>query len=147
MIPIKKRKTKTQAPVCPYCGRRAVLRDAAEIYHGPCHVPGQKLYVCPDYPACDSYVTVNSANLRPNGTMANGQLRSRRIMAHRAFDQIWQRGIMTREEAYRWLQDCTGLSEAQAHIALFSEYRCNELIAASNQVLANYSKDTAKGVA
>lgn len=142
---MKHAKPKYQAPVCPYCGRRSILRDASAIYTDNCYDPSQKLYVCPGYPVCDSYVGAHAGSLRPKGTLANGQLRNRRIMAHHAFDQVWKQKIMTRKEAYRWLQDITGLSEGQAHIAMFSDYRCDQVIKACEQVMRCHNRQ--KGVA
>ena len=59
-----------------------------------------------------------------------------RIQAHRKFDRIWQTGIMTRENAYRWFADSFGLSLKDAHIGMCSEYRCKELIRLCDEVLA-----------
>ena len=67
---------------------------------------------------------------------ANGDLRNLRIQAHRKFDRIWQTGIMTRENAYRWFADSFGLSLKDAHIGMCSEYRCKELIRLCDEVLA-----------
>ena len=38
-------------------------------------------------------------------TLANGDLRHKRIETHRMFDAIWKNGILSRKEAYRWMQD------------------------------------------
>lgn len=135
-----KHHTRIEPPRCPYCGRRAVLRDANFVYGDHVYTEGQKLYVCAGYPACNSYVGVHLGSLRPKGSLANGELRNRRILAHKAFDAVWRNGILTRKEAYRWLQDITGLDEQQAHIAMFSEYLCDQVIAACSQVLANHNK-------
>lgn len=135
-----KKKSKVTPPRCPYCGRHAVLRDASFVYGTHVYQDGQKLYVCAGYPACDSYVGVHQGSLRPKGSLANGDLRNRRIRAHKAFDAVWRQGILSRKEAYHWLQDITGLDEQQAHIAMFSEYRCDQVIEACNQVLRNHNK-------
>lgn len=135
-----KHHTRIEPPRCPYCGRRAVLRDANFVYGDRVYTEGQKLYVCAGYPACNSYVGVHLGSLRLKGSLANGELRNKRIRAHKAFDSLWQSGILTRRDAYRWLQDITGLDERQAHIAMFSDYRCDQVIAACNRVLANHHK-------
>jgi len=120
---------------CPYCGRTAVLRDASYVY-------GDKaieryVYVCSRYPACNSYVGVHENTLLPKGTLANGDLRSKRISAHKAFDLIWKTGIMKKAEAYRWMQYKFGLTSQQAHIGLFSEYMCDQLIQECEKTLQN----------
>ena len=122
-----------KAPTCPYCGSTAVLRDASFVYHDKCFK--SHLYVCARYPECDSYVGVHEGTLRPEGTLANSELRNRRIRAHKAFDQIWRTGIMTRPNAYRWMMEKMQLTQAQAHIGMFSEYRCDQLIELCNKVL------------
>lgn len=135
-----KKSSKIRPPVCPYCGSRSVLRDASYVYHEKQFET--HLYVCSRYPSCDSYVGVHKDGFRPKGTLANSELRNRRIIAHKVFDEIWRSGIMSRRNAYCWLQDITGLTESQAHIGMFSEYSCDQLIKACNEVLArnNHTK-------
>ena len=110
------------------------------VYGDHVYTEGQKLYVCAGYPACNSYVGGPFGQFAAKGSLANGELRNKRIRAHKAFDAVWQSGILTRRDAYRWLQDITGLDERQAHIAMFSDYRCDQVIAACNRVLANHHK-------
>ena len=75
---------------CPYCG-------------GHCHPPGRflrlweksyggKVYVCSNYPRCDAYVGVHPGTRIPKGTLADQELRKKRMLAHQIFDQIWLRG-------------------------------------------------------
>ena len=111
-----------------------ILRPAAEIYRD-CQ-NDRKLYVCHNYPACNTYVAAHPGTNQPMGVPANGDLRNLRIQAHRKFDRIWQTGIITRENAYRWFADSFGLILKDAHIGMCSEYRCRELIRLRNEVLA-----------
>ena len=37
------------------------------------------------------------------GTMANGELRRLRHEAHKYFNQLYESGYMTKDDAYRWL--------------------------------------------
>ena len=67
-------------------------------------------------------------SLRPKGTLANGALRHKRILAHRALDAIWKEGYMTRHSAYIWLQNRLNLREKDMHIGMFSDYLCDESI-------------------
>ena len=134
---MKKRKTRAQRSRsfrCPHCGAAMILRPASEIYHDA--KSDRKLYVCHNYPACNTYVAAHPNTDKPMGVPANGNLRNLRIQAHRKFDLIWKNGIMTREEAYRWFADSFGLSLRDAHIGMCSEYRCRELIRLCNEVLA-----------
>ena len=88
---------------CPYCGGTAILRDASFVYGTHSH--GGQVYVCSHYPSCNSYVGVHPGTKIPKGTLANRELRQKRIQAHRIFDQIWQQGILSKPEAYRWVAD------------------------------------------
>ena len=63
-----KRKTKQQNVKCPYCGRPAILRDAAYVYKE--NALDKHLYVCSGYPECDSYVGVHAGTMKPKGTLA-----------------------------------------------------------------------------
>lgn len=42
--------------------------------------------------------------------------------------RLWESGLMQKTEAYRWLQVQVGLPQEEAHIAKFSEFRCEEVI-------------------
>ncbi len=118
---------------CPYCGSKAFLRPAA-VVHGQEHAaPGTELYVCAKYPACDSYVGAHRHNHMPMGTLANKTLRRKRIEAHAAFNCLWQSGLMTKRAAYRWLQVQLGLPSEEAHIANFSEWRCDQVVQLCSQ--------------
>ncbi len=44
---------------------------------------------------------------------------------------------MTRAQAYKWMQAKLGLSKQQAHIAMFSDYRCDQLIQACYEARKN----------
>lgn len=116
--------------ICPYCGRRAVLRPAEYVYGSRNIVPGSRLYVCSNYPAgCDAYVGVHEGSNNPKGILADGNLRNKRIQAHRAFDRLWKSRLMTRSQAYGWLAFQLGIEPVEAHIGYFSDYYCEQTIA------------------
>lgn len=118
---------------CPYCGSSAFLRPASFVgKSGPAH-DGAKYYVCARYPACDSYVKAHSFNHMPMGTLANPALRRLRRDAHIALQQVLDSGMMTRKEAYRWMQAQFGIPADDAHIANFSEIRCKQVIQMCDQ--------------
>ncbi len=123
----------SQTIKCPYCGSNAVLRNASYVY-GDNAIPS-RLYVCSNYPRCNSYVGVHEGTLTPKGTLANGELRHKRIEAHHIFDLIRKNGIMTKKNAYLWMQVKFGLSKDKAHIAKFNESMCDRLIAESRKLL------------
>ena len=69
---------------CPYCGAKATLHPASYVY-GDATKTENMLYVCDRYPTCDSYVGAHKKSKLPMGTLANGDLRNKRIQAHKAF--------------------------------------------------------------
>jgi hypothetical protein len=120
---------------CPYCKARATLRSATVVYGDS--AKSEYLFVCSRYPKCDSYVGAHKKTKEPFGTLADKNLRLKRIQAHRVFNQLWERGFMSKAQAYKWAQSRFGLNSEQTHIGLFSEYMCSELIRESEQFLRN----------
>lgn len=120
---------------CPYCGSTAILKEDSFVYGK--YAKGQMVYVCSHYPICDAYVNVHVGTTIPKGTLANKTLRKKRIKAHQVFDQIWKNGILSRQDAYRWISDKLCLDMHQTHIGQFSDYLCDQVILESSKVLQN----------
>ena len=116
---------------CPYCGAKAQLRPASVAR--PQADPEEAVYVCARYPACDAYVAAHRTSRLPMGTLADRPLRRIRREAHISLNRLWESGLMTKKEAYRWLQVQLGLPESETHIARFSEFRCRQVITLCNQ--------------
>lgn len=132
----KRSRARNQAPRCPYCGSTSILRSAEGIYRD--NSRNTMLYVCRNYPACDAYVRAQPGSHLPVGTMANGKLRALRKDAHRYFDQLYKRGLMTKEEAYHWLADTLATPMDRAHIGLLGEYYCGVVIQESQKLLQRH---------
>lgn len=65
---MKRKKEKRTQPVrCPYCGAIADLRPASEIY-GDESAAGE-LYVCRNFPSCESYVRACPGTKQPMGPL------------------------------------------------------------------------------
>lgn len=141
----KKPRNRQKQLRCPYCGSAMTLRPASDIYDD--RESGHLLYVCNRYPLCDTYVNTHPGTRTPLGIPANGELRHLRILAHRMFDQIWQTGIMSREQAYRWMADHFCLRLKDAHIGHFSEYSCRTLIRECEAVLMRNGRLAKKEIA
>ena len=123
---------------CPYCGSKALLRPASVVYR--CASPSEEVYVCARYPACNAYVSAHRYSHLPMGTLADKPLRRMRRQAHIALNQLWERGLMTRKEAYHWLQVQLGLPESEAHIGRFSEFRCEQVISLCGRFIGSCGK-------
>lgn len=70
---MKKNKKKGNNPStmrCPYCGAPMILRSADGIYKE--NTQQAKLYVCKNYPSCNTYVRTQPA---PSGLWARQQMR------------------------------------------------------------------------
>lgn len=113
---------------CPYCGSQALLRPASVVYGERAVDPTAPFYVCARYPACNSYVAAHRGSCLPMGTLANAALRHKRIQAHTALGRLWRDGLMSKRQAYLWLQAKLGLPERETHIGKFSEFRCEQVI-------------------
>ena len=132
---MKKKRAQNAAPRCPYCGSHSLLRSADGIYRN--NDKYTMLYVCSRYPACDSYVRVHPGTKIPLGTMANRELRALRNEAHRNFDQLHKKGLMSKEDAYCWLASILAAPLGLAHIGYLGEYYCRQVTEASKQQLEN----------
>lgn len=113
---------------CPYCNSQALLRPASTVHGQRFRQPGEEVYVCARYPDCDAYVSAHRRTRLPMGTLANRALRIKRMEAHDAFNRLWKSGMMSRTAAYHWLQAQMGLPAEEAHIAKFSEWRCEQVV-------------------
>ena len=122
---------------CPYCGSTVHLRSANGIYRY--NNENTLLYVCSQYPVCDSYVRVHPGTKIPVGSLANAELRALRLTAHRHFDKLYKTGLMSKNDAYNWLSFILQSPLSQAHIGYQNEYHCNLIIRESNKMLDNFS--------
>lgn len=66
----------------------------------------------------------------PMGVPATAKVKRARNNAHRAFDALWNgpRRLMKRKAAYRWMRRTMKLSKDEAHIAMFDERLCAQLV-------------------
>ncbi len=122
---------------CP-CGCQAVLRPLDEVR------PGAMAYVCIRYPRCNSYVMAKPDNLEPMGTLAGPELRRLRREAHIHFNRIYESGLMTKRDAYKWLANAVQAPMSHAHIGHLGEYYCKVVIQESEKLLANH-RNTKRG--
>ena len=51
-----------------------------------------------------------------------------RGMAHAKFDLIWKRRLMSRRQAYAWLQNAMQMTKAQAHMERMDAAQCSQVI-------------------
>lgn len=114
--------TTFKPPICPYCQTEGVLIDSAELYHGKSYGWAWKCPKCPRV-----YVGCHKGTKIPLGRLANAELRQAKMDAHAAFDKLWKRGMMSRTDAYRWLQRAMGM-ETPAHIGEMDVEQCRKAV-------------------
>lgn len=113
---------------CPYCGAPTVCRPASAVHGTDTIDPKSYLYLCSNWPSCDAYVSAHRKDRSPMGTLANGELRHKRILAHRALERLQKERHMDKWATYLWLQANLKLDEHHAHIGMFSGQMCDRVI-------------------
>lgn len=119
---------------CPYCGGKARLRDYSFIYHNNKYKG--KVFVCENFPKCDSYVGCHPNTTRPLGRLANKKLRHLKAKAHEWFDPLWKNRCFDHDKsmsknrslAYKWLASELHLTDNQCHIGKFDAGTCQKII-------------------
>lgn len=85
------------------------------------------MYICSNYPECDSFVGCIRGTITPYGSLANKELRKARKLAHIIFDRGWKSyGVFTRYDAYKKLEEATGLE--RPHIGELSIEQCHTVV-------------------
>ncbi|HUV67556.1 MAG TPA: zinc-finger-containing protein [Sedimentisphaerales bacterium] len=113
----------TEGSICPFCDGQMRLVNSAEIY-------GRSfgyLYVCSNYPNCDTYVGCHRGSTRALGTPADRALRQARKAAHEIFDRLWRGGQWARNAAYGRLCEVLQVPQERAHIAMLTLAECRQL--------------------
>lgn len=110
---------------CPYCGGTAVLEDSSIIYNGKSYGP---VWVCENFPLCDSYCGCHRGTTRHLGSLANRELRAHRKRAHATLDPLWKEGLFSRKEVYTRLASMLNVPEV--HVGESDMAMCDRIIAA-----------------
>jgi hypothetical protein len=121
-------KNNSPAPVCPYCGKNAVLIKGAILYPHLPKLADINLYRCDP---CDAHVGCHGDTTKPLGRLANAELRKYKMMAHKAFDPIWREHGFTRKEAYKTLAERLHIKAEDCHIGMFDIDTCKRAIVES----------------
>jgi len=113
---------------CNYCNKEAEWVANSKIY-GKRYGKSYMIWWCRD---CDAYVGCHNNTLEPKGTLANKELRTKRIEAKNLFIEKklggeWN-GRKSKPKAYMWLQDKMDLSPDEAHFGKFNIEQCNKII-------------------
>lgn len=110
---------------CPYCQGPIQLVNNSEVYWGRSYGSWPYIYLCRP---CDAYVGLHPDTDLPLGTMAGRSLREARKAGKNLFIQLSKQRRWSRNQAYTWLAEATGIPKKQCHWAWFDIQQC--LIAA-----------------
>jgi hypothetical protein len=108
---------------CPDCG-------ASLIYTAGSGARQYPHYECErrEETGCAGNVTAHKKTGEPMGIPADRETRRARALAHRAFDWIWQRGGMTRKQAYKWLAEAMGVNGMECHIGEMNKEEADRVV-------------------
>lgn len=112
-----------KAEICPYCKSPTEYIDSSEVYlesHG-------MTYICRP---CNAWVGVHKRwPKRALGRLANSELRYYKKLTHDLFDPLWKTGVFeSRNDAYAWLSDFTGIPSEYTHIGMFGISTCKNIV-------------------
>lgn len=110
---------------CDYCDRPPDRVTGHEIYPHHPDLRAKHFWLCRP---CKAYVGCHPGSDRSLGRLANAELRLWKQRAHAAFDPLWKSGKMKRRQAYIWLAEKLGRSEANTHIGMFDVELCKQVI-------------------
>lgn len=109
---------------CQYCDREAELVTGEKTYPHLTSLHHIPFWFCQP---CEAWVGCHPGTKTPLGSVANAELRLKRMQAHSAFDSTWT-NRKERSKQYAWLADVMGLSEDKCHIGSFSEEQCQQVL-------------------
>ena len=110
--------------ICPKCKKEAVLVTGEYIYPSNKQYKDNNYYICE---TCGDYVGCHKGTTKAFGTLADYELREKRIQVHGAFDFMWDSPI-TRKEAYIYLAKELEIPLAKCHIGLFDLGLCQRAL-------------------
>lgn len=130
----------TPPPRCADCGSAAKLTCGAEVYPHRADLADKPVWVC----ACGARCGCHPGTIKPLGTPAGPETRAARQRAHRAFDQLWKSGRMSRKAAYRWLAEQLDLHPDDCHIGMMQVEMADRVCAVADALLFNELFDLAE---
>lgn len=128
-MPVPVPLTTQRRVICNYCRKAAQLHGGKDVYPHRKDLAVRNFWVC--WP-CDAWVGchIGGDGQQPLGELANEELRAARMSAHAAFDPLWKDGEMTRDAAYEWLSETTGIPRVRCHIGMMDAVECRLVVSA-----------------
>lgn len=125
---------------CPDCGAAMILRTTTKFTRKD--GTARQFYGCSNFPEC---TTCHGAHPdgTPLGIPGDKATRAARMLAHIAFDTLWQGRKWKRKGAYVWLSRKLSIHFDDCHIALFDIRMCAQVIQVCE---ASTERDLHRGV-
>lgn len=106
--------------VCRFCGGGVAIKTHQEVY-GRAYGDWPYMYHCG---GCGAYVGLHPFTAIPLGTLADRATREARKRCKPAFEALWQKGNMSRNQAYEWLAQRLGIPVDECHFGWFDVEQC-----------------------
>lgn len=116
---------------CMPCNKAVDARqtNGSEIYPHRMDLHHLIFYKC----LCGANVGCHKNTSTPMGSLADAKLKKERMAAHKAFDDIYKTGKMTRGESYAWLSEKLGIASKECHIGMFNAEQCKQVVQVANE--------------
>lgn len=98
----------------------------------------RKFWGCSRWPDCNACHGAHPDG-KPVGRPGTPEEKKARQAAHAAFDPIWQKGMMKRKQAYKWLARELGF-EKDCHIGSFDVLMCKKVVEVCERWFAESAK-------
>lgn len=105
---------------CSYCGKAAHLVQTKWGWRWCCY-------------KCDARVGCHRGTKKALGTLADKNLRYKRMLVHLKIDPFWQVERYTRTAVYESMSRFLGIDRKACHVGLFDEATCDKIIEAFKQ--------------
>lgn len=118
----------SEAVRCIECGGAAKLTDGRAIYPHRPDLYHKAFWLC----GCGAYCGCHPGTTQALGSPCGPVTRKARSAAHAAFDPLWRSKSMTRQSAYAWLTEATGIPRERCHMGMMNADEARRVVEAVN---------------
>lgn len=120
----------TKSKICNVCDTGVIQLVKAKVSFSTKQDKWPYIFTCPH---CNAAVGCHPNTLRPLGPLAPAHIRALRAKAHFALDPLWESGLMSRDNAYKWLAKELGLDVDSCHIVQLDRRQLTQAILLARQ--------------
>lgn len=118
---------------CIECDGAAKLTDGRAIYPHRPDLYHKSFWLCD----CGAYCGCHPNTANALGSPCGPVTRKARSAAHAAFDPLWRSKKMTRQSAYAWLTEATGIPRERCHMGMMTAEEARGVVDAVNSKREN----------